>query len=288
MVGPPTGISVIDAAPALNPFAPTAPVCFISPHLDDVALSCSHFLAAHSGATVVTVFAGAPPEFRADGWNAKTTGEVYAPDALRVRRDEDASAFALVHAAPRWLDLWEAEYLVRPRFQRPSARGIPGSPKVARYAVAKVRARVRASSTRAQRPVVDALRQVLVEVAPTSVVAPVGLYHADHRTVSAACLTLARESTLDWYLYLEMPYAQSFPRKVTRRLSKLAASVNLEALAPVPVSGDAKRLAAETYRSQYDSVRQGLATFDRALVDPERYWRIRYVSTGSAAREPKR
>jgi LmbE family N-acetylglucosaminyl deacetylase len=287
MVGPPAGISAMDGTPTLNPFAPTAPVCFISPHLDDVALSCSHFLAVHPGVTVVTVFAGAPPEFRADGWNAKTTGELYVPDALRVRRDEDASALALVHAAPRWLDLWEAEYLVRPRFQRRSARGVPGRSTVTRYAVAKVRARLRASSTRAQRPVVDALRQVLVEVAPTSVVAPVGLYHADHRTVSAACLTLARESPLDWYLYLEMPYAQSFPPKVTRRLSKLAASIDLEALAPVPTSGDAKRLVAEAYRSQHDSVRQGMVTFDRALVDPERYWRIRNVSTGSAATGPK-
>jgi hypothetical protein len=97
-------MSTMDEAPNLNPFAPASPVCFISTHLDDVALSCSHFLAAHPGATVVTVFAGAPPESRVDGWNAKTTGEAYAPDALRVRRDEDALALAVVNASPYWLD----------------------------------------------------------------------------------------------------------------------------------------------------------------------------------------
>jgi LmbE family N-acetylglucosaminyl deacetylase len=264
----------MDEALPLNPFAPTAPVCFISTHLDDVALSCSHFLAAHPGATVVTVLAGAPPESRADGWNAKTTGEGYAQSALRVRRDEDATALALVHAAPYWLDLWEAEYLVRPRVKGGSGRGVPGISKVSRYALSKVHARLRASSTRSQRPVVDALRRALAEVAPASVVAPVGLYHADHRTVSDACLTVARDSTLDWYLYLDMPYAQNFPRKVTRRLSKLAARFTLEALASVAASGDTKRQVASAYRSQFEPVKQGLAIFEDALSDPERYWRI--------------
>jgi hypothetical protein len=166
-----TGMSAMDPAPPLNHFAPTAPVCFISTHLDDVALSCGHFLAANPGATVVTVFAGAPLESRADGWNAETTGETYAPDALRVRRDEDASALAVVDATPYWLNLWEAEYLARPRRQRRSAGRASRLAKAPRYAVSKVRARARASSTRAQEPIVEALRRALAEIMPASVVA---------------------------------------------------------------------------------------------------------------------
>jgi LmbE family N-acetylglucosaminyl deacetylase len=273
----------MDPAPPLNHFAPTAPVCFISTHLDDVALSCGHFLAANPGATVVTVFAGAPLESRADGWNAETTGETYAPDALRVRRDEDASALAAVDATPYWLNLWEAEYLARPRRQRRSAGPASRLAKAPRYAVSKVRARARASSTRAQAPIVEALRRALGEIMPASVVAPLGLYHADHRTVSAACLTLARQSDIDWYLYLDMPYAQRFPRKFRRRLRKLAVSSELEALAPTATQGTTKQRMVDSYRSQVEPVRRGLITFDRALSDPEQYWRIRPTPAPSSS-----
>ena len=36
-------------------------VVIVSPHLDDAVLGCANFMAAHRGATVVTVFAGNPP-----------------------------------------------------------------------------------------------------------------------------------------------------------------------------------------------------------------------------------
>ena len=42
-------------------------VVVVSPHLDDAVLGCGRFLAVHPGATVVTVFAGNPPQYpRAD------------------------------------------------------------------------------------------------------------------------------------------------------------------------------------------------------------------------------
>ena len=41
-------------------------IVVVSPHLDDAVLGCARFLSAHAGATVVTVFAGNPPEYPTD------------------------------------------------------------------------------------------------------------------------------------------------------------------------------------------------------------------------------
>src|SRR6516164_4596576 len=90
-------------------FTPTGPVCFVSTHLDDVVLSCGHFLAAHPGCTVLTVLAGAPNEFH-DGYNRRATGESYAPDAIAKRRAEDDSALALLSAHPVRLPLLDGDY----------------------------------------------------------------------------------------------------------------------------------------------------------------------------------
>ena len=47
-------------------------IVVVSPHLDDAVLGCSYLLAAHPGATVVTVFAGRPPEYPSpmERWDA--------------------------------------------------------------------------------------------------------------------------------------------------------------------------------------------------------------------------
>lgn len=95
----------------MRALTPKEPVCFVSTHLDDVGLSCSHYLAAHPGVKVITVMTGAPEIHCEDDWNSWTTGASYAPEAMQVRKDEDAAAMRKLRAEPIWLDLWGSSYL---------------------------------------------------------------------------------------------------------------------------------------------------------------------------------
>src|ERR1700732_2299673 len=66
------------------------PLTVISPHLDDAVLSCAQVLLAHPGSTVVTVFAGRPPDGRWSSWDKAC----FRPgqDPMRVRQKEDRDA----------------------------------------------------------------------------------------------------------------------------------------------------------------------------------------------------
>ena len=72
----------------------TEPIAVVSTHLDDAVMFCAHLLHANPSATVIGVFAGASDEMH-DGYNSRTTGMRFAPDALRVRRSEDPHAMAV-------------------------------------------------------------------------------------------------------------------------------------------------------------------------------------------------
>ncbi len=229
-------------------FDPRAPVCFLSPHLDDVALSCGHYLVSHPGSTVVTAFAGAPPIASPRDWNGRTTGEAFAPAALEVRRREDADALAMLRAQARWLDLWESEYLAIPFGSVAAARGLAKLPRVARVALARTLGPLRASTRIGRNPIMREVEQVLEAIRPASVVAPLGLHHADHLALSTVAVTLSARMPLDWYLYEELPYALEYPGETARRLSRVRSSVTLTACDPVPPSDDAKAAAIRAVR----------------------------------------
>ncbi len=255
-------------------FDPVQPVCFFSPHLDDVVLSCGHYLASRPGAQVVTAFAGAPAITRRDGWNAKTTGRSSALDAIALRRNEDAAALTELGAHPYWLDLWEAEYLpMQHRWVRGRPQDDPAS-RVVRHVAAWALANLRSRSRRLRRPIREAVEEVLEELRPASVVAPLGLHHPDHRALSAACLATVSRSEPAWYLYLDMPYALSFPNEARRRLSAVRRRVKLESLQPFLPSGASKANAAEDYQSQVSALATGLPALTPSLSEPERYWRV--------------
>jgi LmbE family N-acetylglucosaminyl deacetylase len=87
---------------------------FVSPHYDDVALSCGGLVARLASfgerVRVVTVFGGAPPDelspfaqFQHDRWG---TGDA----AVDRRRAEDARAMAILGAGYAWLDFPDAIY----------------------------------------------------------------------------------------------------------------------------------------------------------------------------------
>jgi LmbE family N-acetylglucosaminyl deacetylase len=142
-------------------FAPEEPICVVSPHLDDAALSCSHFIAAYLGIHVATVFTDGPDEDRAGGYNEIRTGQDNAREAHAVRKGEDAQAMALLGAAPHWLNLWESEY-------NGEAQPLP--------------------------PIISAVSSIISEQAIRSVIAPLGLEHSDHRAVDEAVLGMTRHT----------------------------------------------------------------------------------------------
>lgn len=118
----------------------------VSPHLDDAVFSCGQLLAAHPGSTVVTVFAGIPePDTPASEWDRRC-GFTSAAQAMAQRREEDRIALSLLEARPVWLDFLDSAYAAA-----------PAPDEVAR-----------------------ALQQVLLELAPDTVLFPLGLFHADH------------------------------------------------------------------------------------------------------------
>jgi LmbE family N-acetylglucosaminyl deacetylase len=68
-------------------------IVVLSPHLDDAVLGCGNLLAAHPGARVITVFAGAPPTYPDPmTWWDRLSGFTTGDDPLAVRRAEDAGA----------------------------------------------------------------------------------------------------------------------------------------------------------------------------------------------------
>lgn len=91
-------------------------VVIVSPHLDDAVLGCGRLMAAHPGATVVTVYAGGPPVYPDPMTHWDTlAGFVAGDDVLAARREEDAAALTVLGATPSWLDFVE-----HPRFPEPA------------------------------------------------------------------------------------------------------------------------------------------------------------------------
>ena len=144
-------------------------VVILSPHLDDAVLGCGRFMAAHSGVTVLTVYAGAPeaypePMSRWDTLSGFTAGD----EVLGVRRSEDAAALRELGAAPRWLDFVEHQYLDRSDW-------------------------VGATETH------ETLEAELRALTPTAIFAPFGLANPDHgATHDAAMMVRSRYFEPSW------------------------------------------------------------------------------------------
>lgn len=231
------------------------PLTIISPHLDDAVFSCGSLLAASRGAFVITVFAGVPEADVAAPARDGAAGFTSAREAMLARRHEDKRALESLGAQPVWLDFLESQY-------------------GARYDAASLAVRLG--------------RLVSLQGAGT-IVAPMGLRHADHMLVHAACM-LVREAAyahhaetvpssdtpdttdLQWLFYEEAVHRRE-PGAVQNRLAGwwqeglLASPVHL----PVSVFTSQKARAVQAYDSQ-------LPLFSPAqLADvcaPERYWSL--------------
>ncbi len=235
----------------MTKFSPLQPIVVISTHLDDAVLSCAQFIHAHSDVTVITVLAGAPDAFH-EGYNSRTTGEPFAPNAIKKRRDEDAEAMSMLSAHYVWLEFHDNDYL-----------------------------QVLTRSDDKQE-IRDALSQVLEERRPKSVLSPLGLFHPDHLAVSDACLELAKKSAYEWYLYLDMPYGLAMPKAVPERLATVEKTVNLAT--PELFSGDPdiKRNVMKLYATQFAPTKSNHRRGFRATMKaPEQFWKITGPASGS-------
>ena len=217
----------------------------VSPHLDDAVFSCAGFLAAAPGSTVLTVFAGVPADAEATAteWDRRC-GFANAAAAMQARRAEDRSALALLGARPIWFDLLDSQYAA------------PASDNNENDAL---------------------LRALTTALAPfagyTTVLIPLGLFHADHLRVHRACrAALGASATANVFAYEDAIY-RAMPGVLAGRFAALAEEGTACALQALPVEATpVVQAAIAAYVSQLP------AFSDEARADlaqPPRAWRLR-------------
>jgi LmbE family N-acetylglucosaminyl deacetylase len=202
-------------------------------------------LAVHPGAVVATVFAGVPDNAaRCTDWDRRS-GFTTAAEAVAARRAEDRHALALLGAEPVWLDFADDQY----------------------------------DQPRRRRDVVDALRRLLRQLAPATVLAPLGLYHRDHRLAHQCALIAAGAERLTPLLAYEDAIYCSMPGLLQARLASLQRRGIRATPARMP-RGDAqlKQRALAAYVSQR---RAFPADGWRDAVGPERCWHLAPPAHGS-------
>jgi LmbE family N-acetylglucosaminyl deacetylase len=193
-------------------------VLIVSPHLDDAVFSCGQLLAAHPGASVVTVLAGEPSASQPlTEWDAES-GFSSAGEAVRARLDEDAAACAAIGAVRTCLDLLDGQY------ERP-----PGHDE-----------RLRAE-----------LDRVIGMHTSGPAYVPLGIRHADHQLVGDTARDLCAARGLPVVVYEELPYRVEEPDEHTAARARVReAGWLLEPRVEELGSLDAKSAAIDCYVSQ--------------------------------------
>lgn len=214
------------------------PLLVVSPHLDDAVLSVGQVLGGWPGATVVTVCSHVPADQRPrrTEYDANS-GFLNASQATYCRRREDRDAVAVLGAKPHHLGMYDDQY--------------GGSP---------------------WESMVDPLAQVVAELNPQVVLAPLGLVHPDHLRVGKACETVARIwPSVDWYVYEDLPSRVLYPEAVPPAVRWWAERGWAPELGFVGTSDLAtKEQAVRRYSSQLWALGEGLHN----VLVPERVWRL--------------
>lgn len=221
---------------------PAGRLLALSPHLDDAAFACGRLLASVPGATVATVFAGRPaPGAPLTDWD-RAAGFADGDDVLALRREEDRQALEILGAHPRWLELRDSQY---------------GGPDL--------------------ETVTAALEALFTELRPDAVLAPLGLFHSDHRLAHQGALAFLDDLPgCRWLLYEDALY-----RRIGGLRDRAIDGLCRQGLPPRPLrfeeGADAdlrKHRAVACYRSQLRALatpgRPGVADLDQ----PEAYWEL--------------
>jgi len=254
---------------------------FVSPHYDDIALSCggtvARLAAAGFAPEIVVVFGDQPDPAvplspfatqMHDGWG------LGAADAIAARRREEAVAAALLGATSRVLPFLDAIY----RGDAYTGDDVLFAPPPPHEAGLPSRVAAALASDEAPTPAVRWYAPLAVGD------------HADHRHVFAAASALAGAGWDVWF-YEDLPYAIN-PGSVERRLEEIAAAVALEPAATVAVGEvwETKLEAVLAYPSQLATIFRYVGTgADREGIDRamrgyaaragagrlgERFWRL--------------
>ena len=240
---------------------------YLSPHLDDVALSCGGQIAAATRAgqavLIVTVTAGDPPSaVSAYAQGLHTRWELVA-DATEARRAEDLAACALLGADARHWTLPDCIYRSDP---------VTGKPFYTSDA------ELFGAVARAEWGLVDDLAEYLCELpSHGQMVAPLGVgNHVDHQlTRLAAERAFGRDRLL---YYEDYPYAEQ-PGATAAVLRGPAARWQPDVVALDETVLAIKCDAVAAYRSQLSTFFRGRDHLDArirgfaAAVGGERRWR---------------
>jgi LmbE family N-acetylglucosaminyl deacetylase len=222
----------------------------ISPHLDDAALSCGLFLAAHPGSHITTIFADGPSSVRPlTPWD-RAAGFADGEDVMRVRRAEDDKAAALMQATTFHLPYWDRQY----RNERYGYQGCAEEELIVAVA--------------------HDLLQRSRELAVDGWLIPLGLGHPDHRLAADAGLILAEHQPGQVFLYEELPYAVEKPAEVAERKRRLIQrGFELEQDETLEFLHDrsVKKAVFRCHASQRRPLRWRAR---KAIRAPERVWRL--------------
>jgi len=155
------------------------PAIFVAPHLDDVALSCGGTVARHACAgprpLIVTVAAGVPDPASSSARDARRAGR---------RRQEDATAAAILGATTRWLPYLDAVY-------RGYGRAVFGGSRTEPDLTERIG---------------RDLEQLRRDTGSVSVFLPLGIGdHIDHRLCASLHEPLRRAGADVWH-YEDVPY----------------------------------------------------------------------------------
>lgn len=115
------------------------------------------------------------------------------------------------------------------------------------------------------REVASALRGALAELAPTEVLVPLGVRHADHLLVAPIALTEALATQARVCVYADLPYSVMYPDETAGRLDQLDTSEFAGGAGHL----DEKRRACEAFSNQYGEDAQ------RCCFVYERIWVVR-------------
>jgi LmbE family N-acetylglucosaminyl deacetylase len=213
-------------------------VLVVSAHLDDAVLSCGQFLAGRPEVTVATVFAGTPSAKSVLTAYDAVTGFKSAAEAMEARRAEDLEALSVLQAKAKHLDFLDSQYGGRPK---PNA-------------------------------LIRQLGELIEELDPEFVLAPLGLVHPDHVGVREAVIEAMSAGETPLWLYEDLPARVQHPASVAVALNALrdkGYELELGFIGTGPI--DKKMDALWCYRSQ-----MGLPEFSNRheVLVGERFWQV--------------
>jgi hypothetical protein len=241
-----------------------APLLLLSPHFDDVALSCAALLAREKPIDVLTVFAGEPVPPRQGKWD-RVTGFSDSTESRRVRQAEEQAAFADTPHRLAFLDLVESEYLAGPRTQKDAesiaAAVVDWLEQKPGGAIA-----VPAGAGRLPGPLRAKVRRLMGDY--------VAFRHPDHVFLRDAALDAAvSRPGARAVLYDEFPYL--LERAGDGEVRHIARSRGLSAeliVAPVDPRAKASRISVYTSQVPHLTLQGRRVDLAENLPEEERYW----------------